>query len=864
MINKKFDYVPLTSSYATRGGGGNNDEITDKRLQNSNIISNAVDAVYAEKLYTQAYFHPFEVQIRNQSAGEIFNLYEKLILNSQWDVRENGDYQTIILGREYMFYSVDNTVINQNSFTYNENQNKVIKQQETNPINFLNSVYDELVNNLKATDVFDNGTIISSSKKSDKNLSEGNNLKENENLKKFIQRDNCRKFSENHFAISGFNLVTHSIKMNSNVINTVSEILNDDGDKNTISILGDVTDNFISELTVTPPLHSSSAIDEDENLHRSDEFLANRLLEELRYVYQGSIIIKYNPDIEIGDTITLLDNVNSVFGVFQVDSYEHSLDQKGLITSLLVRASFTPKDPILDYHAQDMGYKLINKIKERMNGNNYKYDKTNNIFKVISLYMKYLVQAPKYCVFYKKKEKGFFNPSTVDINNVNSPTALPLRFYPMYRKGKAQIPKSIEYAFASGADKNEITSLLLSISAKIEELFKDFLSGFTSGTIKLISFLGDILISTVTFNMSELIKPLLGLTSAKAKKNTYDEVKEIDNDNASSILQYNPYENKYRLMGTNFDIVFGFFNIRLQSTEDLFAFNKTSQRNSENATSLLNQKINVVRKMLTDVFDCMLLVELYDGFNTNEKKIQNGLIVKETNDAPYTYQDFLKDCTINGYTLDQCLEITDNGISKEYGAVIKNDKLGSFTYRTIELSGDNRRAIELTYNVENLGISNALNNKVKIKQLKIAFFHNLYGESLYDKGENAIEIRKQNVTSLLEKYKAEAISSDVGVIIMADFNLNIYNEGEQPYKSNGTDINYTYRLEKTSNFIAQIKSPTTLNQYGYLKGNQYDNILLSKNINKQVGVKVFEYPNKDKLTISDHIPVYVGIKKKNG
>ena len=98
---------------------------------------------------------------------------------------------------------------------------------------------------------------------------------------------------------------------------------------------------------------------------------------------------------------------------------------------------------------------------------------------------------------------------------------------------------------------------------------------------------------------------------------------------------------------------------------------------------------------------------------------------------------------------------------------------------------------------------------------------------------------------------------------MADFNLDVYNKGDKPNSSSAFNQNFTYELPDDS-FVAQIKSPTTLNQYGVLKGNKYDNVLLSNNINGLVSAKVFEYPGKDKLTISDHVPIYIGIKKMQG
>lgn len=854
-MGKVNEYLPNCSSYVPRGD--RTSRINFGALDNSGIASKGTLNDY----WQDSFIKEFEVQINNKSAGEIFNLYEELTLNSKWDVRENGDYQTVILGREYMFYSVDNSPISNNIYFYNQSNDYFTNNNVYAPIEFLKVVDDKLLKD-KEWSLYDLGTIIQSSE----NISV-QDVNAKSNLDKMACRKQCRKISENWFAISGFNLITHDISINSDVINTMSEVIDEDGEKNTISILGEVADEYIVEKTIVPPIINSSAT-EKENVHRSDEFLANKLLEELKYVYQGSIIINYNPDIEIGDTITLIDNINSIFGVFEIDSFEHSLDNRGLITSLIVRASFTLRDPFLDYHAQDIGYKLINQLKTKLNMNEYTYDTNSQFVKITALYLKTLVQFPKYCVFYKKKEKGFFNKATVMCNNVVSPAGVPLRFYPMYKKGKAQIPKNIEYAFAAGSNTNNINGIIESIFASIEAFFSNTLKGFARGSLKLLTFLSDMLISTVTFNLHELIKPLLGMTTAKAVKQTYDEVNKIAEEEALSVLNYNPYSDKYKLIYNNLDIKLCFFNVRCQSVKDLFAGNLNLEITSENAVSLLNRKVNIIRKMLTDIFDCMFMVELYDGFNVTEKESSNnGLIRRYYDGEAYIFQDFLKDCLPDNFKL-YCTEqiatnyIGNNLTSNEYGAVLKKDDFNISNYKKVNLYESDRKAIEVT--LDTTGKLGPINT------LKIIFFHNLYGESKLDKNNNSIQTRRENVTKLIDTYIPQ-ISADTGIIIAADFNLVVYNPDSLPFKCSATEKNATYRLPsliKTDNgnqigFVAQIKdTATTLNQYGYLDGNLYDNVLISSNLKDLVTAQVFEFPENDKLTVSDHIPVVIGIKTK--
>ena len=850
MAKLERQYNPIGSSYKLR-----------RVIPMNDYVQNIFSTMHFDGFQQDSYSANFNVYIQNKSSGEVFNAYEKMILNSQWDCRDNGDYNSIILGREYMFYNVSGKITSKSVEQISPEEFIFELPTQITPINFFPYINKTMVN-AGITSPFDTGTI--------EEIASGSQIETKNNLEKMINRDECRKFSENHFAISGFNLIGHSIQINSNVCNTVSEIYKD-SKKNTISILGDSESQYIVEISETPEFPTSSIQIDEENEHRNDEFLANKLLEELRYCYQGNIIIKFEPDIEIGDTIMLMDNVSSIYGVFQIDSFEHSLDQRGLITSLVVRASWTPKDPILDYHSQTIGYKLVDILKTKFNLTEPTDRKNEQIHKLMSLYLKYVVQAPKYCTFYKKKEETFLNPSTVAYNNVSSPTALPLRFFPMIIKGVPQIPKNIKYAFVSGVTNNNINGILAEISAKLSDTIKSFWEGFTSASLKTLYFVSDMLLSTITFNMSELLKPLFGITTSKAISGTYDKVNEIDSEDAYNMLKYNPYEKKYKLLYQKFDLVFGFFNVRLQKVDDLYAANKNLEKTPENNKKLINRKVEVVRKMLNDVFDSLFLVELYDGFKVNVG-----------GPSLYTFENFLNDCSSKMTSVYLKNVITSNtfsdrnqktSISNEYGAVLKNNNVNFSSYEIINLDEGGRNAIELTYDVSYLKIKKHIKfepftpqdvNNLYFKYIKFVFFHNLYGASKDDKGTNSVDIRRQNVRCFIEKYRKYCSnSSDTGIIIMADFNLDVYNKGDKPNSSSAFNQNFTYELPDDS-FVAQIKSPTTLNQYGVLKGNKYDNVLLSNNINGLVSAKVFEYPEKDKLTISDHVPIYIGIKKMQG
>lgn len=295
-----------------------------------------------------------------ENSGTIFNTFENITLNSFWDIREDKDFSTIILGRNHMFYTADGVPIAYlNEYGKQDNNlNIKISGNSCNPLDFLNIVNHHLVNTLKKEELYDDATYISYKFDED-------NFKTN-NLEKNLNRDNVRRISENHFVISGYNLLFQEIKVDNNVINSVVP----SGDfswfsfdvKNTILSLFDVTKNqnnksnseyfnnlIVSQKVIIPSfLYDGFGELDEKSLSLIVEYLSNYLLKQVEYCYSGKIFMKYNPRIEIGDTITLLDEISSTYGVFRVDSFEHSLDTRGLITVVNVKATWDFKDPLLD------------------------------------------------------------------------------------------------------------------------------------------------------------------------------------------------------------------------------------------------------------------------------------------------------------------------------------------------------------------------------------------------------------------------------------------------------------------------------------------------------------------------------------
>ena len=55
-------------------------------------------------------------EFNNENPGTIFNTFEKLTLNPFWDIREDKDFSTMLLGRHHMFYKAEGVPI---SYTMN-------------------------------------------------------------------------------------------------------------------------------------------------------------------------------------------------------------------------------------------------------------------------------------------------------------------------------------------------------------------------------------------------------------------------------------------------------------------------------------------------------------------------------------------------------------------------------------------------------------------------------------------------------------------------------------------------------------------------------------------------------------------------
>ena len=195
------------------------------------------------------------------------------------------------------------------------------------------------------------------------------------------------------------------------------------------------------------------------------------LIKELSYCYQGKIFIKYNDDIEIGDTITLLDETTTTFGIFEIDAFEHTFDERGLITVLFVKAKVNHVDPFLDLYNLKLGYNLINEFQEKVIlENNSEVTLNFKLKNIFGFYLKTLLQSPKYLVPKYMESSGsayeLFNSDGKIYQFEYSSIQTPIRIFPVLKRGKMVYPSTLEFAFFND-DNSEIDSFITMFLNKI-------------------------------------------------------------------------------------------------------------------------------------------------------------------------------------------------------------------------------------------------------------------------------------------------------------------------------------------------------------------------------------------------------------
>ena len=455
---------------------------------------------------------------------------------------------------------------------------------------------------------------------------------------------------------------------------------------------------------------------------------------------------------------------------------------------------------------------------------------------IVSSYMRLLIQSPKYTLFYNKKSTNFLSKEVINDSNFYAPSVIPLKFMPMINKGKIQIPKSLKYAFFYAPD-SLYSIMFQNISARFQLAFQKFVFNIKKGLSPVFYFLLDFVISIPTFNLHEFFKPILGIRYSQAISSTFTEEPGITSNELESMQTYNPYTGNGKKQG---DLSIAFFNIQMRKISDLY---EATKENVEKIKKSITAKENQIINMSNNLFDCTLLVELYDSYNKENIDGLNG----------YNYKTFINTLNINGAkTEGPFIIFKEENKSTEYGVCVNNiSSKFSHTNQVKTIAGMDRNIVETTFDISSLGYEN-------LSLLKVIWFHNIYGNNKYSDSD-FLEKRKNNIRAVIDSYSNE--SKEYGVIIMADCNLEICNYGTKPKSTSGSGVNSFMVLEKDSVFKQMIDKPTTLGKTPNTYTNIYDNVLLSKNLQGIAMAKRYDYSSTNKNIISDHLPVYVTIKR---
>lgn len=811
-----------------------------------------------------------DLEVKSFTVGDCLNLYEKLVLDSSWSIIDSDYGSTFILARKHMFYTPNNSLIKKiDTITLKDDplDREKIKRvyEKKDELNLLNDSATLLAGlDLLNDDV---GVLSEYLKSSDvKN--------KDDSVYDILAGDSTKKVSVNHFAVSKHNLIFHEIAVENNTPNTIKymyeNILNID-QEDLVSILPLLSDNGLTkykiiEKTVTPivdqqdkdaRIFSPTSWFGNKNKVRSIEFLSNQLLNEIRWCYQGKIFIKYNPEIKSGDTITLLDDVTSTYGKFEIDSFEHIFDSRGMITICNVKACIDLVDPALDVYARKIALELSADIQKSFENKEQTRIEEISIKNLLSYYNKISLQQYLYGKIHHMEEHNYFDDSGIypEVDDSILAPALAVRFIPFSKKGKIQVPESLKGAFFYG-EKDPFISF--------GERLKFYASDFVYHSIKnikgwgssVLRYAADFLISIPTLNLHEFIKLDIGMTQNKVVENSIDE-SNVNDEMIDTLIKDTDYTSW--ASGDNYHITFGFFNVMAQRQTNLMPGinNDNINLSYDEFKQRADKKAEVIRKIIESKFDICGCVEMYDSFKS------------ESGNDKYEINNFIDNCKPKGF-----VELREHLFSNHFGSemgvlyfknnMFSNEKstkimISQNTYPFAETSGDTtRNYVETTVDVSNLGYLNE--DGQQVDKIYFIWFHNIFGSS-----DLKIDSRESNIKDLISKYgKLAEDNPNIGVVIMGDHNLEVVNPNSKPKGQHNKRL--FLGSFQSYGFINYMRLPTTLTKDGSVTGSIYENVLLSPSLvnNKlYIDVSRFMYPYSNKSLISDHVPVFVGLKKRS-
>ncbi|MGL5712412.1 MAG: hypothetical protein ACRCX2_05280 [Paraclostridium sp.] len=808
------------------------------------------------------------IEVTSASSGEILNLYSKLVLDSDWQLIDEEIGSTFVLGRKHMFYSSGDsfykTLVNE-AKKENEGLSEDLKEKfdKKTSLTLLHDSFQLLIEH----GIGEQNTAMASYYKKVQRYSD----QKDESIYNTLIGNSTKKISENHFAVSNHNLIYHEIAINDNVYNTVKmdyEVFAFDN-----SILMTVLPKIYSPESKYNQNHTIEkiveplipAIGKELNggafdRRKTTEFLSNELLEELRWCYQGKIFVTHIPSVKRGDTITLLDSVSSTFGKFTIDTFEHILDSRGLLTVLNVKACFDFVDPYIDIYNLKISLELSDDLKKVLGKRENSYEEQVALANLVSLYNKAQITNTKYCKMIECQEPDFFNGmdeyAPTDTTFYTPPLAL--RFIPFSKKGKVQIPESLKSAFLH-EELNPFSSFMTDLTNRISESFVSNIRGFTKWSKAVGLFIGDAVLDIATYGLHELVKSVSGYTASKALKATTDE-SFITKDAIEVLLKkdsYADYKEK-----DSYDFTFGFFNVEAQrKTNVVSVTNEDTVITYNSVKESVRIKSSTINKIINNYFDACGCVEMYTSFKFDNSNYEVRNFVEDVKPENYTYT--MEGIFTNKYGEEKGVLYYDmSKVSASNSDELRSVENVKRTFKST--AGDTTRSyMETTIDVSDLGYINK--NGGKITKIKFIWFHNIFGST-----DLKVDSRIENVKDIIKTYGTEYSDSnpenETGIVIMGDHNVEVVNPGTKP---KGKDIVHLF-LDKIDHkgFRNYMTKPTTLTKKGLVEGSIYENVLLSPNLinNKEwidvMRVMYFE-PGVERNQVSDHVPAFVGFKKRN-
>ena len=693
------------------------------------------------------------------------------------------------------------------------------------------------------------------------------------------------------FAVTGKNLIANNLIVNTNTCNAVTI----DYNPSMLQKLKDTQDfaKIVSKVTLCafPSIEDfedriKERVFEDDNirtLSQAVEVAQSCLQRELEKYYDGSVIIKFDPDIRYRTEVVLFDTINKVYGSFLVREFEHKLDARGMYTiikPMLKTEQVSMSAGMIrnkwnqfwsDGGSGEASIEAIKTFRDNFNSSfkkNVKFDEQNcniaidpSVFDTLcNLYSnKNPITFGDYAIKHSSAlNEESANASTVDENRVmrSSYGIIPFKAYPLVKEGQLLIPDLDLFRLG----KEDWLTRFSRWSRKFGTKFHDFFSinkkdQFNTNIWQAIgnSFRERMKVNRMngkSYYETLSKNGVFNLTSEAVGSDVYNKIKD-------TLLKQNTNKSTYILTKDSDFINFGFLNCRILRKEDL-------------ATRGKNICENIIKN-----FDVFSATEIAASSPTEAKEMYNTML----NYLP-------------GFSKTKRIHLT-----RELGLVTgskPNAKGGRRDEYTFVFAKEGISVSTKAHLLDNLNvlIEDVPKNSfdiyatiITVSGTKIATLHNIYepytykGKLIHDLLEsteapitNTVK-RKEIIEKLLDYCSKNGVN-----YILGDFNTTIYNDGNHYLGSldpeftlgltnvgsyNADNLSFTHNRNFVSLLSPNAKTTVTADALN----KPYDRILVKKSLVDDLeafgtfnNVLTGDYREYIK-NYSDHIPIYITFRK---